>query len=481
MHPMSGGLRLLRCRFDGLEWPEQVARAVRECADRLDDGDWLVATGLTHDAFLGRGPDRESLDELASGRPAYVATEEGFTVWVSTAALAAAGVGVDTPDPERGTIERDPATGAPSGTLRGAAVGLVRSRIPRPSAATYREALRRASALAHRVGITSVIDASVDPEMLDAYRQADDAGELTLRVVASQRIDPARGPEQVDELVARAREIHSHRLRADAAKIFLDGDFPDHTAALLEPYADAPGDRGDLLVPPERLDALVARLDAGGMQVHVHAMGDRAIRTALTALEEAVGTNPPWQRRHHLAHLGLLRLDEIPRFRLLGVAANVQPVWAQADDVVAETELVLGPERTRMLYPFAGLLRSGAVVVAGSDWPSVSMSPLEAIQVAVTRRPLDGSRPVWVPEQRAELREMLAAYTRSGAWLAGRPDETGTVEVGKAADLIVLDRNLLDLDPNEIGRVGVLLTLVDGSVVWESDELEHPARGAGAR
>jgi predicted amidohydrolase YtcJ len=262
---------------------------------------------------------------------------------------------------------------------------------------------------------------------LEWPEQADDAGELTLRVVASQRIDPRLDLDQVDELIARAREIHSARLRADTAKIFLDGDFPDHTAALLEPYADAPDDRGDLLVPPERLDALVARLDAGKIQVHVHVMGDRAIRTALAALEQAVETNPPWQRRHHLAHLGLLRLSEVPLFRLLGVAANVQPMWAQADDVVAETELVLGAERTRMLYPIASLFQSGAIVVAGSDWPSISMSPL------------DGSRPAWVPEQRAGLREMLAASTRSGAWLAGRLDVTGTIEVGKTADLILLD------------------------------------------
>ena len=314
------------------------------------------------------------------------------------------------------------------------------------------------------------------------YRAADRAGELTLRVTAAQRIDARRGAEGVAELAARRDRVRGKRLRADAAKIFLDGDLEHHTAALLAPYADRPGHGGELHLAPERLDALVARLDAEGFQVHMHASGDRAIRAGLDAIERAIAANGPSDRRHQIAHVELPDPADVPRFRRLGVAADLQLLWAHADR--SSTEILapaLGAERHRRLRPVASILASGAVVVAGSDWPSPTMNPLEAIQIAITRRPLDGAGPAFAPEERANLADLLAAYTIAGAWIAREETTRGSIEAGKAADLVVLDRNLFEVEPAALGGVRVLWTLLDGESVHCDAERFPPCGAARSR
>jgi predicted amidohydrolase YtcJ len=331
--------------------------------------------------------------------------------------------------------------------------------------------LTRGLALAAAFGITTLHEASADEAYLAAYAEAEREGTLTARVIAALRVDPSRGVDQVPEMVA-LRDRHAGRLvRPGAAKIFLDGVIEGGTAALLEPYLDRPGWRGELNVPEDSLVTLVAALDAAGFKVHVHAIGDRAIRAALDALDlqhqRDRGTGP----RHVLAHIQLFDPADVPRFTTLGTVASFQPLWAYADSYITDlTEPRLGPERSRWLYPIRSLLASGAIVAAGSDWSVTTMNPLPAIEVGVRRIDPDLDEGVpWIPEERGSLDDMLALYTRNGAIAGELGSETGTVTVGKSADLVVLDRDPYAVEVHELSDVAVDLTVFEGRVVYRRE------------
>jgi predicted amidohydrolase YtcJ len=221
-------------------------------------------------------------------------------------------------------------------------------------------------------------------------------------------------------------------------------------------------------VEPELLNRLATELDRAGFQIHIHAIGDWAIRMSLDALELAQKTNGVRDSRHHIAHLELINPKDIPRFMELGVVCNFQPLWAYPDEYITELTLpVLGPERSRWLYPIASVVKTGATIVGGSDWSVSSMNPLDAIQVAVTRRGLDdGDGPAWIPDEVIDLHTALEAYTINGAYLSQQEDITGSIEVGKSADLIVLDQNLFEIPKNEIHKTKILLTLLKGMEVY---------------
>jgi predicted amidohydrolase YtcJ len=433
-HPMSSGMRLLRCKLRG--GAARIRREVRACA-ATQKGPWLLGAGWSPRTFR---PTVAQLDALVPDRPAFLTTDNGFIGWANSRALALAGIAHD----------------KAAGTLPSDLAERVRRAIPPPGEADYREALRRASAIANRYGITSVFDAAATPRMLDAYRAADLAGELTLRVVAAQRVDVSQGPEQVDEMIARRDRVAGKRLRADAAKIFLDEEISFHTAFMLAPYADAPDRSGAPFVEPSRLDALVRRLDSEGFLIHMHAMGDGAVREGLDAIERAMSENGPRDRRHQIAHLGTVDAADIARFGRLGVAANFTPLWAlPSDPDFAATLKALGAERAARMYPIASVAAAGGRVTAGSDWMSTPMNPLLSIRAAMMRQ-----------GQRMTLAAMLGAYTKVSAWAAREDDIDGSLEPGKAADLVVLDRDLFKTRPARLSRVRVLLTLLDGVPVY---------------
>jgi predicted amidohydrolase YtcJ len=467
LHAVSGGIELGQCDLHGLSTRDGVFAAIQECAARTPDEEWLVGSGWELTYFPGGNPNRSDLDRLSPDQPAYLASADDHSAWVNSRALKIAGVDANTPDPPNGRIERDPKTGEPTGTLRESATALVERHLPPLGPEEHAEGLERALRMANGFGITSLIEADANEPYLEAYAALARSGELTARVRISMTVDETKDESQVDDLREKRARFESAGLRADAAKIFADGVIESGTAALLEPYLGF-GHRGDLTFAPEVLDRLVARLDKEGFQVHVHAIGDRAIRQTLDALEKARAANGPRDSRHHLAHIELFHPDDIPRFRSLGVVANFQPLWVYADTYITDlTEPQLGPERSRWLYPIKSLVDSGALLAAGSDWSVSSMNPLDAIQVAVTRRDLNaGEGPPWIPEERVDLDTILAAYTRGGAYLQHQETLTGTLEVGKRADLIVLEKNLFEIPETEIHRVRVLLTLLDGKEVY---------------
>ncbi|MBE3112452.1 MAG: amidohydrolase [Acidobacteria bacterium] len=468
IHLVTGGVELGLCNLNGLRTKEDVFAKIKAYAAANPGQAWVTGGGWDLPVFPQANPRKEDLDALVPDRPAALSSADGHSAWVNSRALELAGVTEDTADPAGGRIERDPKTGEPTGTLRESAAGLVEKLVPELGLEDYIKGLRAGLLLANRFGIVSIIEASADNKILDAYAALDRSGELSVRVLASLHVDTGKGIAEVERLVKLRQAYRGARLKSTAAKIFADGVMEPRTAALLEPYIDRPGDRGTPLLEPEAFDALAAALDAADFQIHVHAIGDRAIRISLDAFEAAGRANGFRDMRHHIAHLELIDPTDIPRFKRLGVAANFQALWAYADPYITDLTIpILGPGRSRWLYPIGSVARTGAVIAGGSDWSVSSMNPLEAIQVALTRRgPDDPPGDAWIPEEKVDLETMLRAYTTNGAWLSHDEKARGSLEPGKAADLIVLGRDLFKIPASEIGRVRVLLTLLDGREVF---------------
>ncbi len=472
VHPVSGGMELLQCDLNGSADLEAVLAKVRGCASAIGDKPWLVGGGWDLPLFPGGVADRALLDAILPDRPALLSSADGHSSWVNSKALALAGITHETPDPEGGRIERG-ADGEPIGTLREKAAELVERLLPEETDADRLAGLREGVALAHRFGIVAITEASAGPEFLATYDALDRAGELGLRVVVSQTLASERGVAGIPTLVARRDAPHAPHVRAGTVKLFADGVIEGGTAALLEPYVGRPGS-GIPNWPTDRLREAIVALDRAGFQIHVHAIGDRAIRDTLDALAAARHANGARDARPLLAHIQLFAPADIPRFRELGVIADFQPLWAYADSYIRDlTEPFLGPVRSRWLYPIASMARTGAVLAAGSDWSVSSMNPLEAIEVGITRcdPALSTCDRPWIPEERIDLATMLAAYTIGGAYAGFEERESGSLEAGKLADLIVLDHDLFTIPPGEISDSKVLLTLFEGRVVfgsWES-------------
>jgi predicted amidohydrolase YtcJ len=315
--------------------------------------------------------------------------------------------------------------------------------------------------------------------VLAAYRALAQNDNLPLRVLAAQTLDLEKGADDVPRLAAHRDEFSTGHLRATSAKIFLDGVIESHTAALLTSYLDNPSDRGELNMSPADLTKAIQALDAAGLDVHIHAIGDRAIRTALDALEAGIRRK---DARPTLAHIQLIDPADIPRFRRLNVTANFQALWAYADSYITDLTIpFLGPERSRYIYPIKSVVDTGARVAGGSDWSVSSMDPLQAISVALRRLDPDAeSGAPFIPEERVDLMTMLRAYTTAGAYLQRHETRVGSLEVGKEADVIVLDRDVFQA-PENIHRARVLLTLFAGTPVYRADGVTWPLAPAPRR
>ncbi|HJR16688.1 MAG TPA: amidohydrolase, partial [Gemmatimonadales bacterium] len=365
--------------------------------------------------------------------------------------------------------EREPGTRDPSGTLREDAIALVAKLLPDRSDAELAAGLQWAQELANEFGITTVFSASTDEAGLRTYAEADRKGTLTLRVIAGIHLpDPLP-----DSSIPRLRQLRSRyttaRVRPTAVKLFADGVIESRTAALLAPYLGLQGNTGPAIYQPSRLKELAAALDRDGFQIHVHAIGDRAVRMTLDAFAHAQARNGVHDARHTITHLELIDPEDIPRFRALGAIANFQPFWSSGDEYLTRlTEPVLGPARSRWLYPIASVARTGAVVTGGSDWSVSSLNPLDAIEMGITHQQQHqpGQRP-WNPAERADLATMIEMYTINAAYQNHLERETGSIEVGKLADLIVLDKNLFEIPTGEIHRARVIRTLLEGKTVYD--------------
>lgn len=475
VHPPWGGLYATQCELHGVDPGEYSSTIVRYAAEH-PDATWVRGGGWSMAAFPGGTPTRRALDTLVPDRPAYLTNRDDHGAWVNTRALELAGLTRDTPDPPDGRIEREQ-DGQPSGTLHEGAMDLVERLLPEPTPAEWLEAIRGAQTYLHSLGITAWQDAIVTPETLAAYRTLAEREELTARVVGALWWDRHRGEEQVEELLELRRRGTVNRLRCGSVKIMLDGVCENFTASMLESYLGdggrPTGNRGMPMLDPSALRRAVVRLDREGFQVHVHAIGDRAIREALDAFEAARERNGPGDGRHHIAHIQVVHPRDVPRFSALGVVANAQPFWACLEEYQRDLTIpFIGPERSSWQYPFASLVRSGARLAFGSDWTVSTPNPLLQIEVAMTRvSPEDRSAEPFLPHERLDLSTSLRAFTAGSAFVNHLDHMTGTLEPGKAADLVVLDRDLFAPDAAPVGDARVLLTMVGGESVYTDSGL----------
>jgi predicted amidohydrolase YtcJ len=477
VHPVSAGVEMGQCNLNDLATSDAILAAIGGCVEAQRGRPWLVGGGFVLTAFPGGAPHRAALDRLTGEQPAALSSSDGHTLWVNSAALQAAGITRNTPDPPAGLVERD-GQGEPTGVLRESAMAMVSRQVPPTTAAEYEAGLLRALEVMNRVGIVSFQEANANDAAVAAYRTVAKADRLTARARLSLGTDPQSDASQVDRLVATREAVVEPGLSANAVKIFVDGVIEAGTAALIEPYLPLKGEprpespetvRGLLNFSDAALSALVTRLDRDGFQVHMHAIGDRAVRQALDAIDAADRVNGRRDRRAHLAHVQLVAAADFTRFAALDVAANIQPLWAYADPFITDlTEPRLGPERSRHLYPFASLHKAGALLAGGSDWSVTSVNPLHAIQVAVTRKAIDAPADElpWLPDERLDLTTALHGYTRAGAYLNFEEADSGSLEVGKFADLIVLDRDPYAVDPRELHTLEVQWTLKQGREVF---------------
>lgn len=477
VHPVAAGVDMLRCDVHHCGSAEETLRVVAEYAAANPGLPWITGGGWSLEHFPAGTPTRGMLDAVVPDRPAFLPNRDGHGAWVNTRALELAGITASTPDPADGRIEREP-DGSPQGTLHEGAMHLVERLLPTVTAAEQRLGLLAAQEHLFSLGVTSWQDAAVgemfgQSDLLPLYRAAAASGDLRASVVGALWWDRNRSSDQIADLVERRGDGGTDRFRPTSVKIMLDGVAENFTAAMLEPYLDDCGcgtDNSGLdFVDPVGLREYVTRLDAAGFQVHFHALGDRAVRHALDAVEAARAANGPGGAEHHLAHLQVVHPDDVARFAHVGATANIQALWAAHEHQMDELTIpFLGERRASWQYPFGDLLRAGATLAGGSDWPVSSADPLDGIHVAVNRRVPDAeesTEPLYA-EQALPLAVALTAYTAGTARLNGLPGRTGRLEPGAAADLAVLDRDPFAGPAGKIAAATVVATYVDGECVF---------------
>lgn len=484
-HPAESAQDLGKCDLhDRTLSVAQIKAQVTTCLKERpgDAARWFEATQLNP---TGVELTLADLDSILSSRPMLLSGTDGHTVWANSAALRAAHVTAATRDPPGGRIERD-AAGRPTGTLRDNAMDLVLANEPAASLDEEAGRLDKAFEAMRAVGITSVQDASVDEHLMQIYKRLYDTHRLNMRVRGCFHLADLHQP--AGQLIAQAVSfrdkwaVDPNFLRADAVKIFADGviEYPTQTAALLEPYLDANGhptrNRGPSYFTQDNLNRIVSAADAAGLTVHVHAIGDRAVRATLDAFAASRRANGPLDNRDQIAHLELVSPADFPRFKELGVIANFQLQWAERDDYIVKGTLrYLGPERSRYLYPARSLRDAGARIAGGSDWNVSTFDAFEAMEHAITRAAGRG-KPALLPQQSIGIQDAVDAYTINAAFALRQERTTGSLEPGKRGDFVVLERDVFAIDPHDLHETRVLATYLDGREVYTA---RNPAGSGG--
>lgn len=486
IHFLDGSLSLGQIQLDDAKNVEEIQGRVKEYARTHPDKPWILGRGWTYPVFAPSGlPDKKYLDQIVPDRPVYLEGFDGHTWWANSKALQLAGVTRQTPDPPGGTIVRDPKTGEATGAIKeDSADDIIRRAIPTPTREEKLQALRAGLKAANRAGLVRVHSAggvgiaSSDLQNAGLYEELRRNNELTLRLYMAYRLQPpALTNEQLQEIEDARRRYHDEWIAAGAVKFFLDGVVESHTAAMLAPYTDEPSQIGSLLWDPAKYQQAVAELDKHGIQIFTHAIGDKAVRLALDAYQNASDVNHTKDVRPRIEHIETISAQDIERFGKLGVIASMQPLHSYPDeDTLGIWARNIGPERASRAWVWRSIEQKGGALAFGSDWPVVTLSPWPGVQTALTRQTAEGE-PVggFVPQQRLSLEDTIRAYTLGAAFAGHREKTEGSLETGKLADLIVLDRDLFNIEPSEIGKTDVLLTMVGGRVVYESSNWNKSA------
>jgi predicted amidohydrolase YtcJ len=455
-HPLWGGIELDEAPVRDCTSVDEIVAAVRAYADANPDLEWVL--GGSYDPSLAPSGlfDARWLDAAVPDRPIYLESSDHHCAWVNSEALRRAGVTADSDDPPAAYIARR-ADGQPLGTLvEWTAMELVRQHVPEHDDEAKRRAVAASTGMLAEAGVVWAQDAALAPEDVQVYLDSAEAGELAVRINVALRAEPGEWPEQRAEFAAaRAAAVGSPEVSVRTVKFFADGVIEAGTGAMLEPYVDAPHSCGLPVWDPAELAEAVTAFDADGFQVHIHTIGDAAVRTALDAIEAAVAANGPRDRRPVLAHVQVVDPADLPRFAALGVIANFEPLWAQLDD--CQTELTiprLGAARAALQYPMAALLATGARLSFGSDWPVTSHRPLDGLAVAAGG--------TWPPGQRLPPEAAIAAYTAGSAHQAFEDDVAGALLPGSRADLAVLSADPYAMPASEWADIDVVGAWVGG-------------------
>lgn len=480
IHFLEGSISLDQVDLNGARTIPEIQKKLRAYATAHPSTPWILGQGWSYDVFPPTGmPDKRILDEVFPDRPVYLESYDSHSAWANSKALQLAGVKRDTPDPLDGMIVRDPQSHEATGALKENATNIVSRAAPKPTREEKLAAYRSGLSLAAKNGLVRVHSAGGDfddLDLLDALRQS---GQLTLRFYVAKKIQPpALLPEDVSAILAARAKYHNDWIAAGAAKFFMDGVVESHTAAMLAPYSDDPSVSGTPNWQADKYDAAVAELDRNSIQIFTHAIGDRAVRMALDAYQQAESKNAHIDSRDRIEHIETISPLDIPRFSALGVIASMQPLHAYPDEDTGVWVRSVGPDRQKYAFAWNSLLQAGAHLAFGSDWEVVTLNPWPGVQCAVTRQTEEGTPPGgWNPAERITVAQAIHAYTLGAAYSSHREKTEGSIEPGKLADLIIISQNPFQVAPSKLGKTEVLTTIVGGRVIYQSKESE----AAGAK
>ena len=471
VHFMSGSLGLTQVDLTGANTIEEIQKRVKDYAAAHPTLPWVTGMGWQYPTFGATAlPNKKILDDVLADRPVYLVAYDGHSSWANSKALAMAGIDRNTPDPPNGKIVRD-ANGEATGALKEAAGDLVERLMPKPTREERLTALRKGLHEANRLGVVRVHSAGGDFEYLDLYDELRKNGELTVRQYIAYFLDPPElKPEAIEKIEQARKKYNDEWISGGAVKTMLDGVVEAHTAAMLGTYADDTSQSGKLFWDPDKYKQAIAELDKRGLQIFTHAIGDRAVRTALDAYENAQKTNHSTDDRPRIEHIETITAEDIPRFGKLGVIASFQPLHTDPnEDTLKVWAVAAGPDRVSRAWPWRSVESTGGKLAFGSDWPVVTISPWPGVQNALTRQTAEGEPAGgWVPKERINIEDAVRGYTL-GAAFAGRREKTeGSLETGKLADVIILSKDLFTIEPPDILSEEVLVTMVGGKVVYES-------------
>jgi predicted amidohydrolase YtcJ len=474
VHFIDGGFQLLELKLKDAQSEAEFVRRIAEKAKTFAPGRWIEGGGWDEEAWPdAKLPTRWMIDPVTPANPVFISRYDGHAALANSLALKLAGVTKETPDPVGGVIVRDPTTGEPTGVFKDAAQSLIGKAIPHPTETEFEEALKTGLAEARRVGVTSVDDITVGNDSpngnftgeIQMLRRAEAEGWLTCRFYA---LVPIASWQRLAD-AGLSHGMGSDYLELGAVKAFADGSLGSRTAWMFEPYSDDPGNRGlplALMQPPSKMEAAVRGANAAGIQLAVHAIGDRA-NAEMLDIYERVGGADAARHRFRIEHAQHVRPEDFARFAKLGVIASMQPYHAIDDGRWAEKRI--GHERARSSYAWRSMLEAGVRLAFGTDWPVAPLNPLLGVYAAVTRATLDGKHPEgWFPEQRLTLEEALRAYTQGSAHAQFSERDKGTIAPGKLADIVVLSDDLFSIAPERIKDARVEVTIVGGKVVYEA-------------
>ncbi len=462
-HFIAGGFYLNGLDLRGAKQITQFISMIEDYAVKYP-GKWITGGDWDHEAWeIKELPDKSWIDRYTPNTPVFVSRFDGHMGLANSYALKLAGITKDTPSPEGGLIVKDPLTGEPTGMLKDNAMNLIFGVIPSSSEEEYLRAAESALAEANRYGVTSVQDITYSKD-LEIYQRLENENKLTCRIYTRTPVDDYQSLVNKNIKTGSGSDF----LRMGSLKGFADGSLGSSTAWFFEPYAQDPGTSGlpNDIITDGRLRQWAIDADKNHLQLCIHAIGDKANDYILGMYEEIAKINPQWDRRFRIEHAQHIRFEDIPRFKNAGVIASVQPYHCIDDGVWAERRI--GPERIKYTYPFRSFLDQGVRLCFGTDWTVAPINPLLGIYAAVTRRTLDGKNPEgWIPEQKLTVEEAVQCYTINSAYAAFEENIKGSLERGKLADMVVLDKNIFEIKPEEIQNTNVVMTILGGKIIYE--------------